>query len=174
MSGACANEKRRGAAVRMRGLVQVKYNKILLSRAYVDMANRMKNISALASGLLRYEKSKKTIVGMLDDSSGVKKVKKSVAELLAQKRVLRAMRYDDAAVKLGDILQLTVVEAVNLDMLDRFTKVDASCVAVLTDKDGSPFMPCARALRGGLHSGGTACCMLLSQGWDRGCRGSKP
>jgi hypothetical protein len=116
---------------------QVKYNKILLSRAYVDMANRMKKISILATELCRYEASKKAYSSKVADAPyAVKKFKKSVADLVTQKRVLRAARQEDAAAKLGDILQLTIVEAVNLDMLDRFTKVDASCVAVLTDAEG--------------------------------------
>ena len=116
---------------------QVKYNKILLSRAYVDMANRMKNISILATELCRYEASKQAYSSKVADAPyAVKKIKKSVADLMTQQRVLRAARQEDAAAKLGDILQLTIVEAVNLDMLDRFSKVDASCVAVLTDAQG--------------------------------------
>jgi len=114
---------------------EVQRNKILMCRAYVDMANKMTRISTLASALYKYTDTSKeyTQKNMLST-----RFKRTISDLNAHKRLLRTQgnSQNPTQQRMGDILQLTIVEACNLAHLDRWSQVDASCVAILTDRDG--------------------------------------
>ena len=120
---------------------EVERNKILSCRAYIDMANKLQRICAFAHAIQLHAVSVNSTSATNDARAF--RFKKTISEMVAEQRVkklLSAQVQDrkQTAQETGDMLQLTIVEAVNLPKLDRGSMVDSSCIASLLDENGLP------------------------------------
>jgi len=98
------------------------------------MINQMTRLCTLARSLEANQPSLEP--GVFRTFKGVfKSLKKSVRNLKTEKSLKKKMLKSLAADNC-DVLQFTIVEAEDLAILDRFHKVDPSCVAYLTHGGG--------------------------------------